>query len=328
VGAYLVRRLAWTVPLVLGVATVVFFILHLAPGDPASYYTGPGVSAESIEQVRRNMGLDQPVHVRYVRWMGSMLRGDFGVSLARNQPVLSVVGQALPNTLVLTLTALSLAFLGGILVGVVQAVRHNTLTDRALSLGSLFFYSMPSFWLALMLILVFSLHARNVWGWSLWFPASGMVSVDHAALSFGGQVRDRIRHLVLPSLSLALVLAAGIARYTRGSMLEVIRQDYMRTALAKGLPRRTLILRHALRNALLPVITLLGLYLPFLFSGAVVIETVFAWPGMGKLMVDAVFQRDYPVVLAGTFLLTLAVVVGNLLADLLYAVADPRIRHG
>lgn len=327
-GAYLVRRLAWTVPLVLGVATVVFFILHLAPGDPASYYAGPGVSAESIEQVRRNMGLDQPVHVQYVRWMGSMLRGDFGVSLARNQPVRSVVGQALPNTLILTLTALFLAFLGGVLVGVVQAVRHNTLTDRALSLGSLFFYSMPSFWLALMMILVFSVYARNVWGWSLWFPASGMVSVDHAALSLEGQVRDRIRHLVLPSLSLALVLAAGIARYTRGSMLEVIRQDYMRTARAKGLPRRTLILRHALRNALLPVITLLGLYLPFLFSGAVVIETVFAWPGMGKLMVDAVFQRDYPVVLAGTFLLTLTVVAGNLVADLLYAVADPRIRHG
>lgn len=327
-GAYLVRRLAWTVPLVLGVATVVFFILHLAPGDPATYYIGPGVSPESVEQVRRNMGLDQPAHVRYVRWMGSMLRGDFGVSLARNQPVRRLVGEALPNTLLLTGVALSLAFLGGILLGVVQAVRHNTLTDRLLSLGSLLFYSMPSFWLALMMILVFSLYARNVWGWPIWFPASGMVSVDHAALSPGEQLVDRVRHLVLPSLSLALVLAAGIARYTRGSMLEVIRQDYMRTARAKGLSRAAVIFRHGLRNAVLPVITLLGLYLPFLFSGAVVIETVFAWPGMGKLMVDAIFQRDYPVVLAGTFLLTLTVVVGNLLADLLYALADPRIRHG
>jgi peptide/nickel transport system permease protein len=328
VGAYLVRRLAWSIPLVLGVATGVFFLLHLAPGDPAAYYTGPGVSASAMEQVRRNMGLDQPLPVQYVRWMGSMARGDFGVSLARNQPVRDVVLQALPNTLILTLTAFALAFLGGMLVGVVQAVRHNTLTDRLLSLVSLFFYSMPSFWLALMLILLFSLYARNVWGWPLWFPASGMVSVDHAFLSPWGQVQDRARHLVLPALSLALVQAAGIARYTRGSMLEVIRQDFIRTARAKGLRRSRVIFRHALRNALLPVITLFGLYLPFLFSGAVVIETVFAWPGMGKLMVDAVFQRDYPVVLAGTLLFTLTVVVGNLIADLLYAVADPRIRHG
>jgi peptide/nickel transport system permease protein len=327
VGVYLARRLAWAAPLLLGVATGVFFLLHLAPGDAVSYYTGPGVSAQAQEQVRQNLGLDAPIPVRYVRWVGSMARGDFGMSLARNQPVRELVLQALPNTLILTGIALSLAFLVGVGVGVVQAVRHNTMTDRGLSLGALFFYSMPSFWLALMLILVFSLHARVTWGWPIWFPASGMISVDHAALSPLEQLGDRIRHLVLPSLSLALVQAAGVARYTRASMLEVIRQDFVRTARSRGLPTRTVILRHALRNALLPVITLLGLYLPFLFSGAVVIETVFAWPGMGKLMVDAIFQRDYPVVLAGSLLFTLAVVVGNLLADLLYAVADPRIRH-
>jgi peptide/nickel transport system permease protein len=196
-----------------------------------------------------------------------------------------------------------------------------------LSVVALFFYSMPSFWLALMLILIFSLFARNVWDWPIWFPASGMTSVDHAFMTPGEQFRDRVMHLVLPATSLALVLAAGIARYMRGSMLEVIRQDYIRTARAKGLPEFRVIFKHALRNALIPMVTLVGLYLPFLFSGTVFIETVFAWPGMGKLMVDAIFQRDYPLVMAGAFIFAVMVVIGNLVADLLYAVVDPRIRY-
>jgi peptide/nickel transport system permease protein len=178
-----------------------------------------------------------------------------------------------------------------------------------------------------MLILVFSLGARNVWEWPFWLPASGMTSVDYPFMTAAGQIRDRIAHLILPAASLALVLAAGIARYTRGSMLEVIRQDYVRTARAKGLPEGRVIFRHALRNALIPVVTLLGLYLPVLFSGTVFIETVFAWPGMGKLVVDAIAQRDYPVVMAGAFIFALMVVVGNLMADLLYSLVDPRIRY-
>ncbi len=324
---YIVRRLLAAIPLVLGVATIVFFVVNLAPGDPASIYSAPGVSPQAVEQMRQNMGLDRPIHERYVRWMGAMLQGDFGISFSRNQPVRDVIAQILPNTLILSASALLLAFGAGILIGVVQAVRQNTFTDGALSVGTLFFYSMPSFWLALMLILIFSLYARNVWGWPLWLPASGMVSVDHNAMGPWEQVLDRLRHLVLPSASLALVLAAGVARYMRGSMLEVIRQDYIRTARAKGLPERTVILKHAVRNALIPVVTLLGLYLPVLFSGTVVIETVFAWPGMGKLMVDSIFQRDYPVVMAGAFVFAVMVVVGNLVADLLYAAVDPRIRY-
>lgn len=324
---YFLRRLLGAIPLVLGIATLVFFVLHLAPGDPASIYAAPNVSPEALEQMRRNMGLDRPLHERYLKWMGSMFQGDFGVSFARNQPVSAVIAAILPNTLVLALSALVLAFVGGVTIGVVQAVRRGSLVDGALSLGTLFFYSMPSFWLALMLILVFSVYARNVWGWPVWFPASGMVSVDHGFLGSGEQLVDRVRHLVLPSVSLALILAAGIARHTRAAMLEVIHQDYIRTARAKGLPERVVIFRHALRNALIPVITLLGLYLPFLFSGAVVIETVFAWPGMGKLMVDSIFQRDYPVVMAATFVFAVMVVLGNLLADLLYSAVDPRIRH-
>jgi peptide/nickel transport system permease protein len=326
-GRYLLRRLAGAVPLVLGIATIVFFVLNLAPGDPASLYMSPTVSPDALEQMRRNMGLDQPVHVRYVRWMGSMLQGDFGVSFARSQPVLDVVRQILPNTLVLSFVAITLAFTAGMLIGILQAVRQNSATDSALSVVSLFFYSMPSFWLALMLILVFSLGARNLWNWPIWFPASGMTSIEYPFLTPGEQLRDRIMHLVLPAASLALVLAAGIARYTRGSMLEVIRQDFVRTARAKGLPERTVILKHALRNALIPVVTLLGLYLPFLFSGTVFIETVFAWPGMGKLVVDAILARDYPVVMAGAFIFAVMVVIGNLVADVLYSVVDPRIRH-
>ena len=326
-GRYLIRRLLGAIPLVVGIATIIFFVLSLAPGDPVSIYTAPNVSSEVLEQMRQNMGLDQPVHVRYVRWMGSMIQGDFGVSFARNQPVREIVQQILPNTLILSLSAITLAFLTGILIGVFQAVRQNSLIDNSLSVVALFFYSMPSFWLALMLILIFSLTARNVWDWPFYFPASGMTSVGHEFMSPLEQVGDRLRHLALPSISLALVLAAGIARYMRGSLLEVIRQDYVRTARAKGLPERTVIFKHALRNALIPVVTLLGLYLPFLFSGTVFIETVFAWPGMGKLVVDAIGQRDYPVVMAGAFIFAVMVIIGNLVADLLYSVIDPRIRY-
>jgi peptide/nickel transport system permease protein len=326
--SFLLRRLIGAIPLVLGVATLVFFVLNLAPGDPASIYASPGISPESVEQMRRNMGLDRPVHERYVRWMGSMLSGDFGVSFSRNQPVRDVIAQILPNTLVLSGAALVLAFLGGLAVGIIQAVRQNRFVDGALGVGSLVFYSMPSFWLGLMLVLVFSVYARNVWGWPISFPASGMMSVDHAALSPGERLLDRLKHLVLPSLALSLVLAAGIARYVRGSMLEVLRQDYVRTARAKGLSEGRVVLKHALRNALIPIVTLFGLYLPLLLSGAVFVETVFAWPGMGKLVVDSIHERDYPVVMAATFVFAVIVILGNLLADVLYAVVDPRIRHG
>jgi peptide/nickel transport system permease protein len=187
---------------------------------------------------------------------------------------------------------------------------------------------MPSFWLALMLVLTLSLFARNVWEWPIWFPASGMVAIDHAAMSFVDRMRDRVSHLVLPTLSLALVLTAGIARYMRASMLEVVRQDFVRTAHAKGLPERTVIFKHALKNALIPIVTLGGLYIPLLFSGAVFIEYIFAWPGMGRAIYEAILTRDYPLVVAGSFFFAAIVVVANLLADVLYAVVDPRIRHG
>ncbi|HEY0809490.1 MAG TPA: ABC transporter permease, partial [Longimicrobiales bacterium] len=189
-----------------------------------------------------------------------------------------------------------------------------------------FFYSMPPFWLALMLMLIFSLKFHE-WGIPLALPPTGITDVDYEFMSGGAKIVDRLKHLVLPVATLTLALAAGVSRYTRGQMLEVIRQDFIRTARAKGLPERRVIMKHALRNSLIPVVTLLGLYLPFLFSGAVFVEVIFAWPGMGRVIVDAIFQRDYPVVMATSFIFAVLVVLGNLLADVLYAVVDPRIRY-
>ena len=325
-GAYALRRLLGAIPLLLGIATIIFFVLNLAPGDPASMYFNPNIPPEVIEQMRRNLGLDQPLHIQYLRWLTAFFSGDWGHSFAQARPVADVVMDALPNTVILTGCALVLVFIIGIIAGVYQGVRQHSWGDRILSVVALFFYSMPSFWLALMLMLIFSLKAHQ-WGLPFALPATGITSVDYDFMNMGEKIGDRLAHLVLPVMTLTLVLAAGIARYTRGQMLEVIRQDYIRTARAKGLPERTVIIKHALRNSLLPVITLLGLYLPFLFSGAVFVEVIFSWPGMGRVIVDAIFQRDYPVVMATSFIFAVMVVVGNLLADLLYAIADPRIGY-
>jgi peptide/nickel transport system permease protein len=325
-GTYAARRALGAIPLLLGVVTLIFFVTDLLPGDAADLYVQPGMTDEVREQIRSNFGLEGPVHVRYGRWLSRFAQGDFGQSFARGRPVRDVVLELLPNTLLLAGVALGLAFALGILLGVVQASRPRSAMDAGLSLASLFFYSMPSFWLALMLVLVFSLGA-SVWGWPIAFPASGVVSVDHDYMSLAGRLVDRMRHLTLPAVSLALVLAAGIARYVRASMLEVIDEDYVRTARAKGLAERAVLFRHALRNALLPVVTLFGLYLPFLFSGTIFVESVFSWPGMGEMMYLAITQRDTPVIMAGAVIFSVVVVLGNLLADLLYAVADPRVRH-
>jgi peptide/nickel transport system permease protein len=325
-GAYVLRRLLGAIPLLIGIATIIFFVIRLAPGDPTTFYFNPNIPPDVIDQLRRNLGLDQPVYIQYFRWLTAFFTGDFGYSFAQSRPVRHILAEALPNTLMLTGTALVLVFVIGILIGVLQAVRQYSLFDSTSSVVSLFFYSMPSFWLALMLMLVFSLKAHQ-WGWPIALPPTGITSVDYEFMNFGEKVWDRISHLILPVGTLTLALAAGVARFTRGQMLEVVRQDYIRTARAKGLPERTVIMKHALRNSMLPVITLLGLYLPFLFSGAVFVEVIFAWPGMGRVIVDAIFQRDYPLVMATSFVFAVIVVVGNLIADVLYAVADPRIRY-
>jgi len=325
---YLLRRLLGAIPLLLGILTIIFFIIHLAPGDPTARFFNPNVSPEVIEQMRRNLGLDQPLHVQYFKWLGAFLRGDFGYSFGQMRPISEILPETLWNTLQLTLISLVIIFILGMLIGIVQAVRQYSLADNVLTFLALFFYSMPSFWLALMLILLFSLKAAQ-WGLPTWlqFPAAQMMSVGAEYLPPGAQLVDRLEHLFLPAVALGIGSAAGVARYMRGSMLEVIHQDFIRTARAKGLSERTVIFKHALRNALIPIITLLGLYLPFLLSGAVLVETIFSWPGMGRLIVDAIFQRDYPLVMATSFVIAAIVIFGNLISDVLYAVVDPRIRN-
>lgn len=326
---YLVRRLLQAIPLLWGILTLIFILIHLAPGTPFDTLLGPQVPADVRDRLIHTYGLDQPVHVQYMRWLWAFVRGEWGVSLVDFRPVTALLAERIVNTLVLSGLALLLIFLTGVALGVLQAARSNSWWDRGLTVSALFVYSMPSFWLAIMLVLLFSYKAAEWAAFPDWlvFPATGITSVNYEWLSPWEQFVDRVRHLILPVVSLGLASAAAVARYTRGSMLEVIRQDYIRTARAKGLPERTVIFKHALRNALLPIITLLGLYLPFLLSGAVLIEKVFAWPGMGLTIVNAILQRDYPMVMATSFLFSALVIVSNLIADLLYAWADPRIRY-
>jgi peptide/nickel transport system permease protein len=264
--------------------------------------------------------LDEPLPVRYVKWIASTLQGDFGISFSKHAPVSRILAQTLPNTLLLAGFALFFNFFFGILIGVITALKRGTSIDHGVNITSLFLYSMPEFWLGLMLILWFSLAIPL-------FPASGMHSPMAQYAPLPEYLLDVAHHMVLPVMVLGVASAAATARYMRGSLLEVIRQDYIRTARAKGLSEVVVVGKHALRNALIPIITLFGLSLPFLLGGAVIVETVFSWPGMGKLTVEAIFSRDYPLIIASTLVSGVMVILGNLIADLLYAVADPRIRY-
>jgi peptide/nickel transport system permease protein len=316
---YILKRILISIPLIIGLATVTFFIIHMAPGDPMALYRNPDISPEVMELMRKNLGLDQPLHIQYVKWLGSIARGNFGVSFTAHRPVLDILREAIPNTLQLTLLALLMNLIVGIVIGVISAIKQYTYVDHSITVSALFIYSMPSFWLGLMLILLFSLLLG-------WLPASQMQSINADLFGFWHRLWDRFTHLIMPVLVLGIATAAGTARFMRGSLLEVIRQDYIRTARAKGLSERVVVFKHGLRNALIPIITLTGLYLPFLLGGSVITETIFAWPGMGRVAVGAIFARDYPVVLAVNLIAAVMVVMGNLLADITYSILDPRIR--
>jgi len=318
------RRLLQAIPLLLGIVTLTFIILHIAPGDPTATYFNPNIPPDVLEQMRVSMGLDRPLHIQYLSWVKAFLTGDFGYSYTQFRPVADVIADALPKTLLLGAVSLVVIFVVGCVTGTIQAVRQYGISDTVLTITPLGIYSMPGFWLGLMLVLTVS---SPWWPDMLRLPVSGMTSVDHAFLSPIGRVVDVSRHLVLPVIALGLASAAGVARYMRGEMLEVLQQDYIRTARAKGLRESLVLRKHALRNALIPIVSLLGLFLPLLIGGSVVIEVVFSWPGMGRLMYDSILARDYPVVMASTFLFGALVVIGNLVADLLYAVVDPRIRY-
>jgi peptide/nickel transport system permease protein len=318
---YFAGRLGQSVLLVWLVLTITFFLLHLAPGDPMARYDDPEMDPETVEMMRRQFGLDRSVPEQYARWIGNFVRGDFGRSLRYNRPVSELLSRDIPNTLRLTFVALTIYIVLGVALGITSAVRRDSIFDRTGTITALVIYSVPSFWLALMLIMLFSLKLG-------WFPSSHMQSIDAASLGPFALFLDRAAHMVLPAFVLGVASAAGMARYMRGSMLDELRSDYVRTARAKGLPEGTVLMKHAFRNAAIPIVTIVGLSLPFLLGGSVIVERIFSWPGMGSRMVEAIFTRDYPVVLAINFIVSVMVILGNLLADLGYALLDPRIVYG
>jgi len=298
-----------------GVSVILFLIMRLAPGGPEAVLVGGELSPEVAAQVRARLGLDRPLVAQYAGWVMAALRGDLGRSFKTGDPVAALVADRLGPTLTLTGGALALALVVAVPLGVLAAVRRNTMWDALASIVSLFGISFPSFWLGIMLILLFS-EALGL------LPPSGLSEYGRE-----GDLGARLRHAVLPVLTLGLIQMASFMRFTRSSLLEVLQQDYVRTARAKGLPDGRVIWRHALRNALIPVVTVVGLSLPVLVGGAVLTETVFAWPGIGRLAVGAVFERDYPVIM-GVNLMIAAVVIGaNLLTDIAYCLIDPRIGY-
>lgn len=319
---FLAARLLQAVVIVFLVGTLTFLLLQLAPGDPLTSTSSSTLVPRSVvEQQRRAFGLDRPVLEQYARYLSNLARGDFGYSYREHRPAWHAIRDRIPNTLVLATAALAVAFGFGIAIGVVQGIRAGSRADDLLSVLSLTVYSTPVFWLGIVLLLVFGETLR-------WLPVAGATDpVIYDQLPWLGRAWDRVRHLALPALTLGAIGAAATARFQRAAMLDVIRQDFIRTARAKGLARQTVVLRHALRNALLPVITLFGLAFPLLLGGTVLVETVFAWPGMGKLTVDAIHGRDYFVVTGAAVLAAVLVVVGNLIADILYRVMDPRTRE-
>ena len=312
--AYALRRLLLAVPVLFGVSVLVFSVLHLAPGDPAAIMLGAQATKEDVQRLHRDLGLDQPLVVQYLHWIGQVARGDLGRSIPLGRAVLPEVLLRFKATLVLTAGALVIAVLLGLGAGIISAVKQYSWLDR-LSMGvAVTGVSLPVFWTGIMLIIVFALQLR-------WFPSSGMSS------PYGSGVADVLWHLVLPAVTLGTASAAALARLTRSSVLEIIRQDYVRSARAKGLAERAVIARHVLKNAINPIITVLGVQVGFLLGGAILTETVFSWPGLGSMMVRAIQARDYPLVQGGVLLIATTFVVVNLAVDLLYAIFDPRIRY-
>lgn len=316
---YLAARFAQSLIVVAIVTTISFFLVRLAPGDSFAYADRP-VSPEVRAYWRHQFGYDRPLPVQFVRYVASVAHGRLGYSFSLHEPVAAAIAQALPRSLLLMSIALVASLLLGVVVGVLQAVRRGGWFDRASNTVLLAFFSVPDFWLALIAMLVFAY-------WLPVLPAGGMVDpVLHDYMGFWAAVGDRLRHLILPATTLVLLSAAAIARYQRAAVLEVLPLDFVRTARAKGVDERAVVARHVLRNALLPIVTLVGLMLPSLVGGALFIEKVFAWPGMGLLVANAIGARDYDVVTAGVIVGGIMVAIGNLVADLLYAVLDPRLR--
>lgn len=312
---YIIKRILQAIPLLIGVSIIGFSMMHLAPGGPLAVYTlNPTITAQDIERIKIVFGLDQPVYIQYLKWAYGIFTGNWGNTFFGGRPVLDVILERIPATLLLMGSGMALAMVIGMCIGILGAVKRYSIFDYLATSGAMVALSFPTFWFGLMAIFIFSLKLG-------WLPSGGMYTL-------GGEetILDLIRHLILPTMVLALVLVAQWSRYSRSSFLEVIHQDYIRTAKSKGLSPSRILFRHAFPNAVSPLIALAGVQLPWLFSGALITETIFSWPGMGRLFVDALTMKEYPILMGMVMITAMAVILGNLLADLINALIDPRIR--
>jgi len=316
----LLLRLVRGAVVVFGVVTLTFLLLRLAPGDPVRRLLGPAASIEQITAARRDLGLDRPLLEQYLHWLGRAARGDFGTSIAHGRPATALLGEAWPATALLVLLSIVLSYAGGLALGALQANTRRRSLDAGLSALAVALNAMPGYWLGLALVMLFTYQLH-------WLPAFGAVGLDADFLDGWSRVVDRLRHLTLPLATLTLIGLGGTARFARATMRELRDAPFLVVARAKGLPELRVVGRHQLRNALVPIVTLLGLSLPALFSGAVFVEAIFAWPGVGQVLVQAVQARDYPVVMAAATISAALVVAGNLLAEILVTRVDPRVRE-
>ncbi len=310
---YIVKRIGQAIPVFLFVTIAIFGLMHAAPGNPAQIMLGPRATDAAVNALERKWGLNQPLYIQYLTWLSNVLVGDFGTSLSGGEEVSTLLAQRLPITLTLSFAAMVVSLSISIPAGVISAMKKNTSTDYVAMIFALVGVSMPNFWLGLMLIVVFGL-------WFGWLPTFGYTSLWVDPVS-------GIKHLILPAIALGTALAAVVTRMLRSSMLEVMGEDYIQTAKAKGIPRRKIIRKHALRNALIPTVTVIGLQVGYLMNGAILVETVFAIPGMGRLLTNAVFQRNFPVVQGAVVIIAIIFIAVNLIVDLIYAYLDPQITY-
>ena len=331
--SYIIRRLLSLIPTLLGVSIIVFLFLRMIPGDPALALAGEHATEANVERIREQFGLNKPLHEQYLTYMGKVLRGDLGRSILSRRPIMDEIRVRFPATIELSICALTVALVVGVPAGIISATRRNSIFDNIAMVGSLLGISMPIFWLGLMLNWFFAVQLG-------WLPSvtrldagiqlqriTNLLIVDSIITGNAEALLNAIQHLILPAIALGTIPMAIIARMTRSAMLEVLEQDYMRTARAKGLVERVVIIRHALKNALLPVITIVGLQVGVLLSGAVLTETIFAWPGIGRWLYLSILSRDYPIVQGMALFITVLFLVINLLVDVSYALVDPRIRY-
>lgn len=316
---YIAKRILSGLSLIVGLTIVTFFLVRWSPGDPAARAYDMSASRNQLQDAREQLGLDKPLVEQFADWIAGFVRGDWGESYSTHRPVTEILREKLPNTLLLTLPALIVQIVFGGLIGIFQARKEDSLRDRTLSFATLTLYALPTFWVALILVMIFA----QLLGW---LPSSQIHSFSYQQLSFWGKIMDRLSHLILPLLSMSLVSVAVTARYIRNCLIDVQKQRYILAARARGLDEKIVIWRHALKNVLVPLITVIGQHLPVLIGSSVVIELIFSWPGMGRLMITSSLARDYPVIIACTFVMSLLVVFGNLIVDLLSAWIDPRIR--